>query len=220
MLKKSKAVRFNLAQNHRAGALHEAAMATQKPLALFDAEANSCERLLLGDFFDILVPSAAENDELASRLLAPVGSAMPESLVLEGPANVPAAKPRTTSIKVFKRHLFHTELGSEGAGQAIVDGVISHECYNDWLSTRSRAPAKPEKTFHRTLTCTVSGTDGRQPFTPEEEVAVLTQLRVKRVWPAFANASLPIGSKGFRGCVLHSCGPRADPIACAQPRLP
>ena len=84
-------------------------------------------------------------------------------------------------------------------GDDCADGIISRECYEDWLSTRSCVPAEPERTFQRILTCTVTGTDGRQSFTPEEEATVLKQLRVNRVWPAFVDTGLSIGAKGFRG---------------------
>jgi len=49
----------------------------------------------------------------------------------------------------------------------------------------------------------LTGSDGRQPFTPEEEAAILTVLRIKRVWPAFAGSGLSIGCKGFRSCGYH-----------------
>jgi len=172
------------------------------------------------DWFDASVLSITENDELVSWLLG--GGAVHDSPVPDSPSRAPAVEARacTTSIKVFKRHLFPAERGGEGAAQASVDSVISRECYEDWLSTRSRAPAEPEKTFQRTLTCTVSGTDGRQPFTPEEEAAVLKQLRVKRVWPAFAETGLAIGIKGFRGCVPWPALPRARTDANGAPRQP
>ena len=110
------------------------------------------------------------------------------------PASVAGARAYMTSIKIFKRHVFPPKRGDDCA-----DGIISRECYEDWLSTRSCVPAEPERTFQRILTCTVTGTDGRQSFTPEEEATVLPQLRVNRVWPAFVDTGLSIGAKGFRG---------------------
>jgi len=150
------------------------------------------------DFFDASVPSITQNDELVSWLLS-AGTTL-NLPVLEQIARAPAGEARAdaTSIDVFRRHLSSAERGSE---QASADGVISRECYEDWLSTRASLPVEPEKTFQRALTSTVSGTDGRQPFLPEEEAAVLKQLRVKRVWPAFADTGLAIGIKRFRGYV-------------------
>jgi len=104
-----------------------------------------------------------------------------------------------TSHKVFRRHM----LGTLPDGSAHIDAkrLISRACYEDWLSTRSRAMKKPEVSFQRILTSYVTGTDGRTPFTPAEEAAVLVQIRQKRVWPAFADSPLTIGCKGFQSCV-------------------
>jgi len=107
-------------------------------------------------------------------------------------------------MNIFRRHIVITEQ-PDGTRHVDAEDMISRACYEDWLSTRSRIPAEPEKTFQRILTSTVSGTDGRQPFTPEQETTVLKQLRVKRAWPAFADTGLTIGIKGFRGCVLLTC---------------
>ena len=108
----------------------------------------------------------------------------------------PASRPYETSLKVFRRHL------ALSSGAEVVGDVTSLACYEDWLSTRARPPNEPEKTFQRILTCTVSGTDGRTPFTPEEEEKILKQIRLKRVWPAFADSSFIVGVKGFRSCVV------------------
>jgi len=149
------------------------------------------------NFSDALILRTTDNDELVPWLLS--ADITPGSPALdEGAVEV---RTFSTSIKVFKRYLFPAE-HDEGAAQ---DSVIGRACYEDWLSTRSRIPAEPEKTFQRILTSTVSGTDGRQPFTPEQETTVLKQLRVKRAWPAFADTGLTIGIKGFRGCVLLTC---------------
>lgn len=118
------------------------------------------------------------------------------------PLPVAATRPYETSLKVFRRHLTTTTLPN-GTVQVGAEGIISRACYEDWLSTRPRATSEPEKTFQRILTCCVSGTDGRQPFNPDEEDGVLKQLRLKRVWPAFADSDLSIGSKGFRSCAFR-----------------
>jgi len=75
-------------------------------------------------------------------------------------------------MKVFRRHVIVTEQ-TDGTRHIInAEGVISRACYTDWLSRAAPSrstPAEPEKTFQRILTCCVSGTDGRQPFTPGEQ---------------------------------------------------
>jgi len=49
----------------------------------------------------------------------------------------------------------------------------------------------------------VAAADGRRPFEPEEEAAVLLELRRKRVWPCFADKETSIGAKGYRGYGYH-----------------
>ena len=105
-----------------------------------------------------------------------------------------------SSLKVFLRHV-KTTVMSDGSVKVDASGIVSRACYEDWLSTRPHAIHAPEKTFQRIITCSVSGTDGRRPFSPLEEASVLEQLRMKRVWPAFVGSSFVIGSKGFRSYV-------------------
>jgi len=109
--------------------------------------------------------------------------------------------PYATSHKVFQRHM----LGAlpDGSVHINAERLISRACYEDWLATRSasHAPNEPEKTFQRIVTSCVTGTDGRTPFAPAEEAAVLVQIRQQRVWPAFVNSPFAIGLKGFRSYV-------------------
>ena len=105
-----------------------------------------------------------------------------------------------SSLKVFRRHI-KTTVTPDGSVQVDSEGIVSRACYEDWLSTRPHSTSTPEQKFRRTLTCSVSGTDGRRPFSPLEEASVLEQLRMKRVWPAFVGSSFVIGSKGFRSYV-------------------
>jgi len=166
------------------------------------------------DFSDALIlrTSEFENDKLVCWLLG--ADVVPGSQALHGSAV--EARACATSINVFKRHLIPAKRQDEVVAR---DSIISRECYEDWLSTRSHVPAEPEKTFQRILACTVSGTDGHQPFSPEEEASVLKQLRIKRVWPAFTDTGLAIGTKGFRGCAFssHHLTRRTDSAACTHP---
>ena len=75
-------------------------------------------------------------------------------------------------------------------GHIIYDArqVNSAACYQDWVATRGSLPADPEKTFQRSLTAHVTGSDGRQPFSADEEEAILRVLRIKQKWPAFERA--------------------------------
>src|SRR5690349_9428840 len=78
-----------------------------------------------------------------------------------------------TSMKVFRKHLLTLQDGS-----IVATGIISPDCYNDWLNSRNLKPCPIEaKRYYRTLTAHVTGVDGRTPFTPVEECAVLKVIR-------------------------------------------
>jgi len=132
--------------------------------------------------------------------------------VLES-AVAPATTARlyTTSLQVFRRHFVYAKQADD-LKQVHAEGILSRACYEDWLSTRSRLAAEPERTFQRVMTCCITGTDGRLPFSPEEETAVLEQIRHKRVWPAFAGTPFTIGSKGFRTYVSSTYAHSVLPI--------
>jgi len=74
------------------------------------------------------------------------------------------------------------------------------------VSSRSTVSSEPEKNFQRALTAHVTGSDGRQPFTQQEEEAILSLIRNRVPWPAFqgldSNLS-KLGSKGFRPLGYH-----------------
>jgi len=97
------------------------------------------------------------------------------------------ASPKTgsdTSIAIFRRHMKRERNETTGVVTIDATDVIGPECFREWLQMRSRSHkvAEPEKTFQRTITCYLSATDGRLPFTPEEEAAILKVVRVKQVW--------------------------------------
>jgi len=65
----------------------------------------------------------------------------------------------------------------------------------------------------------ITGSDGRKPFSPEEEAAVLQVVREKRVWAAFAGTSSTIGSKGFRALGHHEkLRGAGSPLSRAAPK--
>ena len=65
------------------------------------------------------------------------------------------------------------------------------------LRTMQKLTAPSRSTGH------VTATESRAAFEPDEEAAVLAQLRRKRVWPCFADTGSTIGAKGFRGFGFH-----------------
>jgi len=84
--------------------------------------------------------------------------------------------------------------------------IVSKACYDEWMSAREYDCADHAgKTFQRALTGHISASDGRLPFSPEEEAAILKVIRAKRIWPCFegSNPPLSIGAKGFRSKGFH-----------------
>jgi len=81
--------------------------------------------------------------------------------------------------------------------------VNGPECYRQWLDSRSETSVDPAKSFQRCLTAHLTGSDGRQPFQPDEEEAILGVVRLKCKWPAFVGTDLTIGLKGFRAHGFH-----------------
>jgi len=81
--------------------------------------------------------------------------------------------------------VFRAFLSVNAAREVDASRIHSKECFDEWVASRNDQTSsadKLRKTFQRTLTATLSGSDGRVPFAPEEEVAILQVLREKRVW--------------------------------------
>jgi len=77
-----------------------------------------------------------------------------------------------TSIKIFRRFIKVTRMSAD---EVVYDAslVFSRNCYETWLSNRTLAPSKPERVFQRSLSSHITSVDGRQPFSPKEEEAIL-----------------------------------------------
>lgn len=103
----------------------------------------------------------------------------------------------STSLRVFRAAMRRREDGSID-----VSGVISRQCFRAWLELKNVSESDAESLkFRRVLTNHVSGTDGRCPFDPDEEEAILTLLRKKVSWPCFpphlAHLGMRYRSRGF-----------------------
>ena len=102
---------------------------------------------------------------------------------------------RETSIQVFRKWL-------EKTGTEIdASGVVSKACFDEWSAGRSSKSLS--RTFQRSISAHIAGSDARQPFEPDEEVAILKVIRKKEQWPAFRGTELTIGCKGFRAEGYH-----------------
>jgi len=107
-----------------------------------------------------------------------------------------------TSMRVF-REFIRRVIRVDGTDTLDANDSISRQCYDMWVSTRKTLPPNPEKAFQRSLSAHVTGVDGRVPFTPQEEEAVLKVLRRKERWPCFEDSATRFGLMGFRAKGFH-----------------
>mmetsp|Transcript_17111 Transcript_17111/g.33509 ORF Transcript_17111/g.33509 Transcript_17111/m.33509 type:complete len:397 (-) Transcript_17111:155-1345(-) len=112
---------------------------------------------------------------------------------------------KATAMSIFMKHIKITEDGIDASG------IISRECFEDWLASREKMPLRPEECYRKSLLCHLTCSDGGScPFTPEVETAVLALLRQSgQIWPAFQNRVnaegrvINIGIKGLRCLGFH-----------------
>lgn len=92
---------------------------------------------------------------------------------------------------------------SEDTGELDASRVLSRDCYLAWLEhhKQSESPQKAKR-FQRTLSNHLSGVDGRLPFPPQEEAAILVLVRRKARWPCFPS-DVCVGFTGFRSLGFH-----------------
>lgn len=105
---------------------------------------------------------------------------------------------RLTSLKVFRRYFVTREDGSLDASR-----LLSRECYLAWRDSRKKEIPSPETQFQRSLSSHVTSLDGRVPFTEAEEVAVLREVRKRRVWACFEHSDKKVGMRGFASIGFH-----------------
>jgi len=153
-------------------------------------------------------PPDAEHD--GAELYEPDGLSASSSAA--GAAVAAAGKStHEPSSEVFRAHLVRRRR-ADGSEQIDAEGVVSLACYQKWLDTRGtggkgkpggRGMDTPEKVFQRTLTGCLTAADGRRPFDPDEEAAILRTLRQKRIW------SVPVTASAARGPLTpsraHAC---------------
>ena len=143
-----------------------------------------------------------------------------ESQLLPAAKKASGKKQQETSIKIFRRFVTTSRVNAD---TVVVDAsaVVSRECYEAWLRNKTASVAEPDKAFQRCISSHVTAVDGRQPFYPNEEEAILKVLRKKQIWyssshlqwtrnsdsrlsrPAFENTASTVGCKGFRAQGFH-----------------
>jgi hypothetical protein len=89
-----------------------------------------------------------------------------------------------TSLYVFRKFIVHLQTRNPVYGDTCLDAsrITSKACYETWLKGRHGSLKNAPKTFQRTLTAHLTKSDGRLPFTPEEEKAILHVIRSKQQW--------------------------------------
>lgn len=94
--------------------------------------------------------------------------------------------------------VFESFVLSDENGVVNVKELFSKECFNYWLETRSNIPKNPPEAFRKALTSHCAGVDGRKPFSPLIEEALLVELRKKRVWKCFEGTKAKVGLRGLQ----------------------
>jgi hypothetical protein len=107
----------------------------------------------------------------------------------------------STSLWLFRKFLTTKSNGSIDASQ-----ITSIACYHAFLTKRKFKPMPDNEAslnkFYRCLVNHTGGTDGRIPFTAEEEEAILIVLRKRQQWPCFPKHLAHVGC-GFRCKGFH-----------------
>lgn len=101
----------------------------------------------------------------------------------------------STSIRIFRSYIIRVH-HADGTISLDASNIVSRECYQEWLRFKFTEDSEDESLkFWRSLTNTISGTDGRTPFERDEEAAVLLVLRRREPWPCFPPNLSHIGSR-------------------------
>lgn len=113
-------------------------------------------------------------------------------------ARVDPNRAREPAIQTFRR--FMKDKIDPVTGQLTVDAsrVLTEPCYETWCELRNKNvhSIKSATVFRRVLTCHLSGTDGRKHFDPEEEAALLFELRKEDPWRGLKH--IPKAGESFR----------------------
>jgi hypothetical protein len=103
--------------------------------------------------------------------------------IVKGSSGAALGSARVASMIIFRTYLHFVKLPDQ---TVVLDasGVVGKACFNEWVATRvlQTSSFDYEKSFRRALTAHLTGSDGRKPFKPEEEVAVLLVVRQKQTW--------------------------------------
>ena len=107
-------------------------------------------------------------------------------MALYFPMQSTANHQKPTSMSTFRKYIrLVPDPADPSRGSLDASEIVSKACYEEWMSAREYDCADHAgKTFQRALTGHISASDGRLPFSPEEEAAILKVIRAKRIWYA------------------------------------
>lgn len=94
--------------------------------------------------------------------------------------------------------IFMSFVEKQEDGKVTCTKILSSKCYKKWLKTRLQEPRKPPESFRRAITAHCRGEDGRRPFPPGVEAALLKQMRKKKIWSCFRKTDVKIGARGYQ----------------------
>jgi hypothetical protein len=116
-----------------------------------------------------------------------------------------------TAMEIFLKYIEVKETGKNKTPEVDCSGLISKDCYDEWLITRRKVPVRPEETFRKAILQHITCTDGgSNPFPAHIEKPLLEMLRnYADVWPCFLEKTdknglpIKIGVKGLRAQGFH-----------------
>eukprot|EP00924_Labyrinthula_sp_SR-Ha-C_P007689 maker-scaffold_28-snap-gene-0.33-mRNA-1 protein AED:0.08 eAED:0.45 QI:0/0/0.5/1/1/1/2/526/299 len=107
---------------------------------------------------------------------------------------------KSTSMKIFAAFIDRNE-----EGDLISENILSKECFDHWLSSRSSSVKFPVGAFKRTISSHLRAVDGRVPFDADVEESLLKEYRKQdkhgyRIDPFSFLKKSDYQPKSFRGC--------------------
>mmetsp|Transcript_5567 Transcript_5567/g.8649 ORF Transcript_5567/g.8649 Transcript_5567/m.8649 type:complete len:238 (+) Transcript_5567:22-735(+) len=122
----------------------------------------------------------------------------------------PPISPGITSLEVFTSFV-HVYIDHNGNRVVDCSQILSRDCFEKWLQTRTVYPSHPEECFRKSIISHITCSDGgSSPFPKEVEKGLLEIARRREVWACFRGGidsvtgkPIKIGIKGLRSLGFH-----------------
>eukprot|EP00515_Schizochytrium_aggregatum_P005781 CAMPEP_0202051236 /NCGR_PEP_ID=MMETSP0963-20130614/4504_1 /ASSEMBLY_ACC=CAM_ASM_000494 /TAXON_ID=4773 /ORGANISM="Schizochytrium aggregatum, Strain ATCC28209" /LENGTH=254 /DNA_ID=CAMNT_0048616391 /DNA_START=66 /DNA_END=830 /DNA_ORIENTATION=- len=172
-----------------------------------------------------LLPIAPLVAPPAAPPASPSAKPSPSAAILTKRRRITRQQP-TNTLPIIMRYMeWREDLNRYDATNA-----FSKECYTEWLQSRKAKVKNGPDSFRRAIMSHITGQDGRKPFAPKVEEAILRIVRKNEIWDCFqgtvdaAGRRVQVGLYGFRGSGYWETRAdeerrRANPIYLAQPAL-